>query len=55
MDGGGIDVWKGIDNFYCTYYWEKNVVIRLVLSTVFEYSWIISIIACLFMKEYENE
>ena len=31
------------------------VVIGLVLSTVFDYSWIISIIACLFMKKDESE
>lgn len=31
------------------------VVIGLVLSTVFYYSWIISIIACLFMKKDETE
>ena len=31
------------------------VIIGLVLSTVFNYSWIISIIACLFMKKDETE
>ena len=31
------------------------VIIGLVFSTVFNYSWIISIIACLFIKKDETE
>jgi hypothetical protein len=31
------------------------VIIGLVLSTIFEYSWVISIIACLCIKKDETE